>query len=73
MKTDKMKKPGATYMGMVPDTDEIYRSGWNFLIGKNLNQPHGERSGTDQCPIVSFKEKRDGAATIIVGHIKPKS
>ena len=65
MKTDKTKKPGATYMGMVPDNDEIYRSGWNFLIGKNLNQPH------DQLP--SFKEKRDGAATIIVGHIKPKS
>jgi len=33
----KTKKAGATWRGFLPDTDPIYRSGWNFLAGANLN------------------------------------
>jgi hypothetical protein len=32
------------YHGSVPDTDPRYSSGWNFLSGKNLNQPSNEKS-----------------------------
>jgi hypothetical protein len=33
-----------TWKGWVPDTDPRYGSGWNFLVGKNLNQPSGTKS-----------------------------
>jgi hypothetical protein len=35
---------GATWHGCVPDTDPRYKSGWNYLCGKNLNQHFKERS-----------------------------
>ena len=33
----KTKKVGATYRGSLPDTDPIYKAGWNFLASANLN------------------------------------
>jgi len=40
----KTRRGGATYRGSVPATDPRYQSGWNFLSGKNLNQPSGKAS-----------------------------
>jgi hypothetical protein len=34
---------GVTYHGYVPDTDPRYKSGWNFLSGKNLSPPSEEK------------------------------
>jgi hypothetical protein len=28
-----------TFLGWAPDTDPIYREGWKFIAGRNLNQP----------------------------------
>jgi hypothetical protein len=33
----KKEKAGATYKGSLPDTHPIYKGGWNFLLGKDLN------------------------------------
>ena len=35
----KTRQGGTTWHGFVPDTDPRYKSGWNYLSGKNLN-PH---------------------------------
>jgi hypothetical protein len=40
----KTRKGGVTWHGFVPDTDLRYRSGWNYLSGKNLNPHLNERS-----------------------------
>jgi hypothetical protein len=38
------KKTGVIWKGWVPDTDPRYKSGWNYLSGKNLSQPSGTKS-----------------------------
>jgi hypothetical protein len=45
----KNRKGGATWKGFIPDTDPMYKSGWNFLSGKNLNQRSTEPSSTLQA------------------------
>src|SRR5262249_12257566 len=37
-----------TYKGSVPDTDPRYKSGWNYLSGKNLN-PHSAKPSKEQA------------------------
>ena len=36
-----------TYLGLAPDTDPIYKAGWNFLSGKNLS-PRSKNQSTEQ-------------------------
>jgi hypothetical protein len=37
---DEKRKPGATYHGSLPDTDPIYKGGWNFILAAgNLARP----------------------------------
>ena len=40
----KTRKGGTTWKGWVPATDPRYGGGWNYLSGKNLNQPSGTKS-----------------------------
>ena len=44
----KIRPVGATYLGSVPDTDPRYKSGWNYLSGKNLN-PHLKERSADEA------------------------
>jgi hypothetical protein len=45
MSKEPKQKGRVTYHGPVPETDPRYRSGWNFLSGKNLRPepPEAER------------------------------
>jgi hypothetical protein len=45
--TNKSPKAGITWKGFVLDTDPRYRSGWNYLSGKNLN-PRSEKASKEQ-------------------------
>jgi hypothetical protein len=40
----KTQAVGNTWKGFVPDTDPRYKSGWNYLSGKNLSQPSDTKS-----------------------------
>jgi hypothetical protein len=42
------------YKGSVPDTDPRYKSGWNYLSGKNLKPPEREpvAAAPDAAPVV---------------------
>jgi hypothetical protein len=44
----KTRQGGAIYHGFVPDTDPRYKSGWNYLSGKNLN-PHLKKKSADEA------------------------
>ena len=46
----KTQKGGATYRGSLPATDPIYKSGWNYLSGKNLNPHSGKPSSAPNQP-----------------------
>jgi hypothetical protein len=38
------RQGGLIWHGWVPDTDPIYRTGWNFIGRSSLNRPSGEPS-----------------------------
>ena len=44
----KTRQGRAIYHGFVPDTDPRYKSGWNYLSGKNLN-PHLKERSADEA------------------------
>jgi hypothetical protein len=39
-----------TYLGLLPATDPIYKAGWNFLSGKNLNPRFKKQSTAAEQP-----------------------
>jgi hypothetical protein len=59
----KTRQAGVTYHGFVPDTDPRYKSGWNYLSGKNLN-PHlkeksADEAGREAAPPVEPEKRGD--------------